>query len=67
MASTALSMRFVQTWLSSPGLADDGGYGVVVVAHDGDAVAQLVAEHDQRALEAVDDADGLDGARSSWE
>ena len=43
------------------GVRRDRRHGVVVVAHDGDAVAQLVAEHDQGALEPVGDVDVLDG------
>ena len=66
MASTALSIRLVQTWLSSPGVRLDARQVGVVVAHDRDAVAQLVPEHHQGALEALGDVDRLQGGRSIW-
>ena len=53
IASIALSMRFVQTWLSSPGHRLDRRHVVAVVAHDRDAVGELVAEHHQRALDPL--------------
>ena len=59
MASIALSMRFVHTWLSSPGCASIRRSVGVVVTHDGDAAAQLVPEHHERALDALGDVDRL--------
>ena len=44
MASMALSMRFVHTWFSSPGIASMRG-GRAVVAHDRDVLSELVREH----------------------
>ena len=64
-ASIALSMRFVQTWLSSEPEASMRGSVAVEVAHDLDPLlAQLVAEHRERALEPLVDVDSWRGAWS---
>ena len=52
-------MRLVHTWLSSPAYASIRGTSGVVLADDLDAVAELVAEHHQRALEALGHVDRL--------
>ena len=55
-ASIALSMRFVHTWLSSEPRTVSCGQRAVVVAHDLDrGVLELVAQHDQRRLQALVD------------
>ena len=57
IASTALSMRLVHTWLSSPAYASIARDVGVVVADDGRRRRELVAEHHQRALEPLGDVD----------
>ena len=51
--------RLVHTWLSSPGYPSIRGRSGVVLAHDRHAVAQLVAEHHQRALDPLGHVDRL--------
>ena len=59
IASTALSTRLVHTWFSSPGYASMRGSSASYSRTTVDAVAELVAEHHERALQALDDVDRL--------